>query len=64
MQNFRGFVVLITRTYYLMTTSLTATREHHQHRKSDMSNLHFWNKSMVTGVRAVVKKNLKIIFGV
>lgn len=38
-----------------MTTSLTATREHRQHRKSDM--LHFWNKSIGTGVRAVVKKS-------
>jgi len=48
-------VVLITWTYYLMT-SLTATKEHQQHRKPDVLHLHSWNKSEGTGVPAVVKK--------
>jgi hypothetical protein len=40
-----------------MTTSLTATREHHQHTKPDMLHVHSWNKAMGTGVRVLVNKS-------
>lgn len=42
-------------------TSLTATGEYHQHRKSDMFHVHSWNKSMGHDVRAVVNRSVNYV---